>query len=66
MYAQPNDDADLRRQGSIVTLDDPSCARLHGRRRPRRMTEELEWRHQVPRLLEAYEVGPGPSPADLI
>ena len=53
LYARPGDQRDLARL--IVELLDDEPRRLKmGAEGYRRMTEELEWRHQAPRLLHAY------------
>lgn len=54
VYALPNDDADLA-QKLVSCVDDPEACAAMGRAGIRRMSEELEWRHQAPRLLQAYE-----------
>lgn len=54
VYANANDECDLA--GKILkTLDDSATRERMGREGMRRMKERLEWRHQVPRLLEAYD-----------
>jgi glycosyltransferase involved in cell wall biosynthesis len=55
VYAVPNDERDLARQ-IVATLDDEMARERMGREGMRRMQEELEWRHQSPRLLHAYEI----------
>ena len=53
LYARPGDERDLARL--IVELLDDEPRRLQmGAEGYRRMIEELEWRHQAPRLLHAY------------
>ena len=54
VYALPNDDADLA-QKITTCVDDPAACAAMGRAGARRMYEELEWRHQAPRLLQAYD-----------
>jgi len=54
LYARPNDDKDLAAQ-IVRLLDDPGMRTEMGREGARIMAERLEWRHQVPRLLEAYD-----------
>ena len=56
-YAAPNDDSDLARK-IVDLLDDPDERARIGQAGVRRMTEELEWRHQASRLLEAYRALP--------
>jgi len=53
-HAVPNDERDLARK-IIEALDDSAKRERMGREGMRRMKEGLEWRHQVPRLLEAYD-----------
>ena len=53
MYAIPNDEHDLA-DCIVQLLDDPEQRACMGEEGRRRMAEELEWRHQVPRLLDAY------------
>jgi glycosyltransferase involved in cell wall biosynthesis len=53
LYARPGDERDLARL-IVELLDDEPRRRRMGEEGYRRMTEELEWRHQAPRLLEAY------------
>ena len=57
VYAVPNDDADLART-LLDCVDDPVACAAMGRAGARRMAEELEWRHQAPRLLQAYDALP--------
>lgn len=52
-YAAPNDERDLAAK-IIETLDDGVARERMGSEGMRRMREDLEWRHQAPRLLEAY------------
>jgi glycosyltransferase involved in cell wall biosynthesis len=54
LYARRNDDVDFA--GKIVELlDDPDrCAKM-GEFGRRRVENDLEWRHEVPKLLAAYE-----------
>ena len=53
LYARPGDERDLARL-IVELLDDEPRRQKMGAEGLRRMTEELEWRHQTPRLLEAY------------
>ena len=54
LYAEPNDAVDLA--GKILDLlDDPRRREAMGRYGRARIERELEWRHQAPRLLAAYE-----------
>jgi len=52
-YAAPNDERDLARQ-IVETLGDGVNRERMANEGMRRMKEELEWRHQAPKLLEAY------------
>jgi len=52
-YARRNDAEDLART-IIALLDDEERRTRMGAEGYRRMRDELEWRHQVPKLLEAY------------
>ena len=54
LYATRNDPVDLARK-IVELLDDPARRAAMGALGRRRVLEELEWRHEVPRLLAAYE-----------
>ena len=54
LYARRNDAADLAAK-IIELLDDPQRRRAMGAAGRRRVLEELEWRHEVPKLLAAYD-----------
>ncbi|HET7362991.1 MAG TPA: glycosyltransferase family 4 protein [Burkholderiales bacterium] len=54
LYARRNDPLDLAAK-IVELLDDPQRRRLMGEYGRRRVLEELEWRHEVPKLLAAYE-----------
>lgn len=54
LYARPNDTADLGDK-IIALLDDPAAGARMGALGRARMENELEWRHQAPHLLEAYD-----------
>jgi glycosyltransferase involved in cell wall biosynthesis len=55
LYARRNDPIDLA--GKIVDLlDDPARCEAMGRFGRQRINNELEWRHEAPKLLAAYEV----------
>jgi glycosyltransferase involved in cell wall biosynthesis len=69
LYARRNDPADFARK-IIELLDDPARRECMGEYGRRRVLDTLEWRHEVPRLLAAYEalwrhspVGQGPASA---
>jgi glycosyltransferase involved in cell wall biosynthesis len=54
LYARRNDAVDLAAK-IVELLDDPERRRQMGEYGRRRVIEELEWRHEVPKLLAAYE-----------
>jgi glycosyltransferase involved in cell wall biosynthesis len=54
LYARRNDPADLAAK-IIELLDDPERRARMGAFGRRRVENELEWRHEVPKLLAAYE-----------
>ena len=54
VYARPNDVADLATTIEEL-LADPVKRQEMGEYGRRRMENELEWRHQAPKLLQAYE-----------
>jgi glycosyltransferase involved in cell wall biosynthesis len=69
LYANRNDPADFARK-IIELVDDPARRERMGEYGRRRVLDTLEWRHEVPRLLAAYEalwrrspVGQGPASA---
>lgn len=53
-YARPNDERHLA-ETILELLDDEDARVRMGREGLRRMTVELEWRYQAPRLVEAYD-----------
>jgi glycosyltransferase involved in cell wall biosynthesis len=57
VYALPNDNADLA-QKLMSCVDDPDACAAMGQAGIRRMSGELEWRHQVPQLMHAYDALP--------
>jgi glycosyltransferase involved in cell wall biosynthesis len=54
LYARRNDPADFARK-IIELLDDPARRERMGEYGRRRVLDTLEWRHEAPRLLAAYE-----------
>ena len=69
LYARRNDPQDLARK-ILELLEDPERRRAMGEYGRRRVVETLEWRHEAPRLLAAYDslwrrspVGQGPASA---
>lgn len=54
LYARRNDALDLAAK-IVELLDDPERRREMGEYGRRRVIEELEWRHEVPTLLAAYD-----------
>lgn len=55
LYAQPNDELEFADK-ILELLADPERRAAMGAEGKRRMTEELEWKHQAPKLLAAYDV----------
>ena len=65
LYARRNDPIDLAAK-MLELLDDPVRRERMGEFGRRRVESELEWRHEIPKLLAAYEAlwrGPAVSPA---
>ncbi|MGB5080351.1 MAG: glycosyltransferase family 4 protein, partial [Burkholderiales bacterium] len=54
LYARKNDALDLAEK-ILELLDDPARRQAMGEFGRRRVENELEWRHEAPRLLAAYE-----------
>ena len=54
LYAKRNDPVDMA-QKIVELLDDPARRREMGEFARRRVMEELEWRHEAPKLLAAYD-----------
>ena len=54
LYARRNDPLDLAAK-IVELLDDPQRRRAMGSLGRRRVLEELEWRHEAPKLLAAYD-----------
>ncbi|MEA3413224.1 MAG: glycosyltransferase family 4 protein [Pseudomonadota bacterium] len=55
LYAAQNDEKDLAEK-IVELIDDPEKRVRLGKFGRRRIEDELEWRYEVPRLLEAYDV----------
>ena len=53
LYARRNDASDMAAK-IVELLDDPERRRQMGEYGRRRVIDELEWRHEVPKLLAAY------------
>ena len=67
LYAAKNDPLDFAAK-IIELVDDPARRKSVGELGRRRVVEELEWRHEVPKLLAAYDAlgiqtRPAPRPA---
>ena len=62
LYAQRNDARDLARK-ILQLLDDEALRKAMGEFGRRRVVEALEWRHEAPKLLAAYEALWAPAPA---
>jgi glycosyltransferase involved in cell wall biosynthesis len=54
LYARPNDSADLAAK-IVELIDDPRRRADMGRYGRMRVENELEWRHEAPKLLAAYD-----------
>jgi glycosyltransferase involved in cell wall biosynthesis len=54
LYAKRNDALDMAEK-ILALLDDPAKRREMGEFGRRRVVEELEWRHELPKLLAAYD-----------
>jgi len=54
LYARPNDSADLAAK-IVELIDDPQRRADMGRYGRGRVENELEWRHEAPKLLSAYD-----------
>jgi glycosyltransferase involved in cell wall biosynthesis len=54
LYARPNDAVDFALK-IVELLDDPARRAEMGEFGRRRIVHELEWRHEVPKLIAAYE-----------
>ncbi len=62
LYARKNDPADLAAK-ILELLDDPEKRARMGAFGRRRVEQELEWRHEIPKLLAAYEALAAPARA---
>jgi len=60
LYATPNDEVEFS-QKILELLDDPARGAAMGEIGRTRMETQLEWRHQAPKLLGAYDVLSGGS-----
>jgi glycosyltransferase involved in cell wall biosynthesis len=61
LYAKPNDELEFASK-IVQLLDSPKLREEMGVEGRRRMVEMLEWRHQAPKLLEAYAaISPSPQ-----
>ncbi len=58
LYAKPNEVRDLANKIEQL-LADPQARKQMGQLGRKRMVEQLEWKHQVPALLKAYETALG-------
>ena len=55
LYAKPNDAEDMARQ-IVALLDDPEKRQRMGEFGRNRVENELQWPHEVPKLLAAYDM----------
>jgi glycosyltransferase involved in cell wall biosynthesis len=62
LYAKGNDALDLAKKIAEL-LDDPARRTAMGGAARRRFEDELEWRHEAPKLLAAYDALWRPAPA---
>jgi glycosyltransferase involved in cell wall biosynthesis len=63
LYATRNDERDMARK-IVELLDDPERRARMGEFGRRRVMEELEWRYEAPKLLQAYEAAFGATPGE--
>jgi glycosyltransferase involved in cell wall biosynthesis len=63
LYAARNDERDMARK-ILELLDDPERRARMGEFGRRRVMEELEWRYEAPKLLQAYEAAFGATPGE--
>jgi glycosyltransferase involved in cell wall biosynthesis len=61
LYARRNDEMDFAEK-LLYLLEHPEERQRMGEFGQQRVAQELEWRHQVPKLLAAYEAALGPYP----
>lgn len=54
LYAKNNDEIDMAEK-IVQLLDDPEQRRYMGAFGRERVVNELEWRHEIPKLLQAYD-----------
>jgi glycosyltransferase involved in cell wall biosynthesis len=54
LYARRNDHRDMAAK-IVELLDNPQMRRVMGEMGRQRVVNELEWRHEAPKLLAAYE-----------
>jgi glycosyltransferase involved in cell wall biosynthesis len=67
LYAARNDPLDMAAK-IVELIDDPARRKSMGELGRRRVLDELEWRHEAPKLLAAYDAlwprsAPRPRPA---
>ena len=55
LYAKPNNETEFADK-ILELLADPGLRSTMGIESQRKMREELEWKHQAPKLLDAYEI----------
>jgi glycosyltransferase involved in cell wall biosynthesis len=61
LYAARNDERDLALK-IVELIDDPQRRARMGESGRRRVMDELEWRYEAPKLLQAYEAAFGATP----
>jgi glycosyltransferase involved in cell wall biosynthesis len=62
LYAARNDPLDMAAK-LVELIDDPARRKSMGELGRRRVLDELEWRHEAPKLLAAYDALFGPKVA---
>ena len=55
LYAEPNDEVEFADK-ILQLLANPELRAAMGAESQRRMKEKLEWKHQAPKLLDAYAI----------